>query len=132
MASYKRHLEKLGEKVTIISAGKYKTEWNPYEPLSKEAKAYEQEVVDGYYSDFVAAVARGRNVPAKTVRDGFGEARMVRAKKAKAEGMADQVATLEQTIKRLGGGIAERQQAQADHEAREKRLAELEGELGDG
>lgn len=122
-------LEELGEKVTLISAGKYKTEWNPYEPLSEEAKVYEQKVVDGYYGDFVAAVARGRNVSVKTVRDGFGEARMVLAKEAKAEGMADRVATLDETIKRLGGGIADRQQAQADHEVREKRLAELEGEL---
>jgi len=125
-------LEKLGQKVTLISAGKFKTEFNPYEPLSEEAEAYEQEVVNRYYGEFVAAVARGRNVTAKAVRNGFGEGRMVGAKDAVAEGMADRVATLEQTVKRLGGGIADRQQAQADHEAREKRLAELEGELGDG
>lgn len=122
-------LEDFGEKVTLISAGKYKTEWNPYEPLSKEAEAYEQEVVNRVYGEFVGAVARGRNLTAKVIRNGFGEGRLVGAKDAVAEGMADRVATLEQTIKRLGGGIADRQQAQADHEAREKRLAELEGEL---
>lgn len=124
-------LEQLGEKVTLISAGKFKTEWNPYEPLSKEAEAYEQQQVDRYYGEFVAAVAQGRNVAPKVVRNGFGEGRLVGPKNAVSEGMADRVATLEQTIKRLGGGIAERQQAQAEHEAREKRLAELEGELGE-
>lgn len=122
-------LKMLGEKVTLISAGKYKVEWNPYEPFGKEAEAYAQEVVNRYYGQFVAAVARGRNTMAKTVRNGFGEGRMVGAKDAVTEGMADRVATLDQTIQRLGGGIAERQQAQADREAREKRLGELEAEL---
>ena len=122
-------MEDFGEKVTLISAGKYKTEFNPYEPLGKEAKAYEQEVVDRYYGQFVDAVARGRNVTARTVRNGFGEGRMVGAKNAVAEGMADRVATLDQTIQRLGGGIADRQQARADRAARERRLGELEAEL---
>ncbi|KKM13623.1 hypothetical protein LCGC14_1714410, partial [marine sediment metagenome] len=122
-------MEDFGEKVTLISAGKYKTEFNPYEPLDKEAEAYAQSEVDRYYGMFVDAVSRGRNVTARTVRNGFGEGRMVGAKNAAADGMADRVATLDQTIQRLGGGIADRQQARADRAAREKRLGELEAEL---
>jgi signal peptide peptidase SppA len=122
-------LEKLGENVTLISAGKFKTEWNPYEPLGEEAKAYEQANVDRYYGQFVDAVARGRGTTANTVRKGFGQGRMVGPKEAVSQGMADRIATLEQTIKRLGGRIAEREQARAEHEAREKWLAEQEKEL---
>ena len=122
-------MKEWGEKVTLISAGKYKTEFNPYEPLSEEAAAHEQGVVDRYYGEFVAAVARGRGISAKDVRSGFGEGRMVGPKDAVSAGMADRVATLDDTIRRLGGGIAERQQARVAREAREAWLRKEEGEL---
>jgi signal peptide peptidase SppA len=122
-------LEKMGIDITLISAGKFKTELNPFEPLDDEARAYEQSRVDDYYGQFVGAVARGRGVTASAVRKGFGEGRMVGAKQAVQEGMADRVGTLEQTIQRLGGRLAEREQARADHEKREKWLAEQEKEL---
>jgi HK97 family phage prohead protease len=93
--------EKAGIKTTLVSAGKYKTERNPYEPLSDEAQAEMQRKTDAYYAMFVAAVAKGRDVPVKTVRTGFGEGRMVLAEDAVARGMADRVGTLDQTITRL-------------------------------
>lgn len=96
-----------GVKTTLISAGKYKTEFNPFEALGEEARASVQEMVDGYYDWFVNDVARGRVVDAKTVRSGFGEGRMVSAKAALAEGMIDRIETLEQTVERaMNGGRA--------------------------
>jgi len=124
-------LEKLGNKVTLISAGEHKTEWNPFEPLGEEAKAHEQTQVDGIMGQFVNAVAQGRGVTASTVRKDFGQGRTMRAKDAVAAGLADRVATLEQTIKRLGGNLAAAEQVRADNEAREKWLAEQEKEIGD-
>ena len=50
---------------------------------------------------FVTAVAKGRDVPVADVRKGFGEGRMVMAKKALDMGMVDRVATLGETIRRL-------------------------------
>ncbi|NDU92296.1 MAG: S49 family peptidase, partial [Ferrovum sp.] len=44
-----------GIDVTLISAGKYKVEGNPYEPLTEEATAFLQSRVDEYYSVFVEA-----------------------------------------------------------------------------
>jgi signal peptide peptidase SppA len=46
---------------TIIEAGEGKTEGNPWEPLSKAAKARLQAEIDRLYKEFVARVARGRS-----------------------------------------------------------------------
>lgn len=97
--------EAAGERLTLISAGKYKTEGNPYEPLSDEARAAVQEKVDAYYALFVDAVARGRAVTSRDVRDGFGQGRTVGARDAVRLGMADRVATLDATLERLQGTI---------------------------
>jgi signal peptide peptidase SppA len=96
-------LEKQGIKVTLISAGKYKTEGNPFEPLSDEAKAVKQALVDAAYGEFVKAVARGRGVTPAAVRGGYGEGRALSAADAKAAGLIDRIATLDETISRLVG-----------------------------
>jgi signal peptide peptidase SppA len=93
--------EKLGVDTTLISAGKYKVEGNPFEPLGDEAEAELQEKVDATYKMFVSAVAKGRGVPVKTVEADFGQGRMVMAAKAVELGMADRVATFDQTLARL-------------------------------
>lgn len=97
----------MGVKTTLVSAGKYKTEANPFSPLSEEARAAIQANVDRYYGLFVDDVARGRGRRPDTVKSGFGEGRMVGATEAVREGMADRVSTFEETIRRLGGaGVA--------------------------
>lgn len=87
-------LEDMGLTVTLVSAGKYKVEGNPYEALGDEARAQMQKEVDGYYGMFVDAVARNRGRRPQTVRGGFGEGRMLIAAEAAEEGMIDGVATL--------------------------------------
>ena len=93
--------EMAGARYTLISAGKFKVEGNPYEPLSEEAMAEMQGRADRVYGDFVAAVARGRGVSADAVRSGYGQGRVVGAKQAVALGLADRVDTLEGTLARL-------------------------------
>lgn len=97
-------LEKKGERVTLIHAGRYKVEGNPFESLGEEALEFIQSRVDGVYSEFVDAVASGRGVATSRVRGGFGEGRTVKASDALAEGMVDRVETLEDTINRLRSG----------------------------
>lgn len=97
-------MEKLkGVKTTLISAGRFKTEGNPHEPLTQDARDYMQSRVDEYYGMFVRAVARGRGVNPAQVMTGMGEGRMVGAQQALKLKMADRVATLEQTVDRLSG-----------------------------
>lgn len=115
-------LEQDGEKVTLISAGKYKVEANPYEPLSDEARAALQDRIDGYYTMFTQAVARGRGVEASDVRSGFGEGRTVGAREAVRLGMADRVGTLQQTLDRLTGSSSSRSSSGARSEAPDPEL----------
>lgn len=106
-------LEREGIKITLITAGKYKGEGHPAQPLTDEARAAMQDLVDGYYDSFVGAVARNRGVKAAEVRGGFGEGRVVGAKQAVALGLADSIGTLDETMaglmkgKRSSGGRAE-------------------------
>lgn len=103
---YSGHLEQYGFKPTLISAGKFKAEGHPWIPLSEDAKAHIQEDVDHYYSMFIKAIARNRNVAQKEVREGFGQGRMVSADQAVKLGMADRVATLRETVERFGASTS--------------------------
>jgi signal peptide peptidase SppA len=102
--------ESMGVKPSYISAGKYKTEGNPDEPLSDDARAHFQSDVDAIYGTFTSTVARNRNVkPAEARGDAFGQGRMIQAKDAVKQGMADRVATLDQTLSRFGASGQVRQ-----------------------
>lgn len=111
--------EKEGVKMTLISAGKYKTEANVFEALTDEARAYIQERVDGFYGMFVADVARQRGTSKEAVRGGFGEGRVVGARAAVAGGMADRVGTLDEAIVRAA------QLARQDARARQNAADEV-------
>jgi len=104
-----------GVKVSIISAGKYKTEGNPYEPLAEEARSAIQGRVAEAYDEFISAIARNRGVKPAIVRNGFGEGRMVGARQAIELGMADRIGTLDETIQRLlSSGASEVHAAKAE------------------
>lgn len=94
-------LAREGVRMTIIKEGKYKAVGNQYEPLTEEAHAVLQERVSEVYAQFIEAVARNRGVDGDDVRNGFGEGRTVGAKQAVKMGMADRVATLDETVERL-------------------------------
>lgn len=87
-------LEMEGTSVTLVSAGRFKTDGNPYQPLSASARQHMQRGVDGYYNSFIAAVARGRKVAPTKVRYGFGEGKVLGAKDALAAGMIDGICAL--------------------------------------
>jgi ClpP class serine protease len=59
--------------------------------------------VEDYYQAFVRAVAKGRGVAPDDVRKGFGQGRVVGAKEAVDEKMADRIDTLDETVRRVGG-----------------------------
>jgi signal peptide peptidase SppA len=94
-----------GIDVTLISAGKYKVEGNPYAPLSEEAKTFMQSRVDDYYQAFTRGVAKGRKVGVDQVRKGMGQGRVLGADQAKAEGMVDSIATFEQVVANMQRNI---------------------------
>ena len=97
-------LVQLGVKATILSAGKYKVEGNPIEPLTPDARARIQRQVDATYGRFVSDVGKGRAVPVPAVRGGYGEGATVTADEALAAKMIDRVSTLEDTLRQLMTG----------------------------
>ena len=92
-------LDAEGVKVSLVSAGKYKTEGNPYEPLGEEARANLQADVDAFYGMFVRAVAVGRRVTNSDVLQNYGQGRMLLANQAVRLGMADRLDTLDGVIR---------------------------------
>lgn len=87
-------------------AGGFKTETSPHRPLSDEATANLQSLVDSIYGQFVADIARGRRTSEGNVRSNFGRGRMFMPEEAKRRGMIDRIETLDATIARVvrGGG----------------------------
>jgi HK97 family phage major capsid protein len=86
----------------IISAGTYKHEGHYGQPLSADALAATQVMVDEYYSAFVQAVAAGRGVKESAVRNGFGEGRILTASHALSAGVVDRIGTLDSVLAELG------------------------------
>ena len=95
---YSQAAEKQGVKTSLIHAGKYKVEGNPYEPLQDEARQELQARVDDYYNMFTSDVARNRGTNQSKVKAGYGEGRVVGAKAAIQKGMADRIGTLENVL----------------------------------
>ncbi len=99
-------LEQAGIKTTLISAGKFKTEGNPYQPLDEDAQGFMQSRVDDYYNEFVSAVANARGVNPDAVRNGMGQGRVLGAQEARKANMIDGIMTLPQVIQRMQKKIA--------------------------
>jgi signal peptide peptidase SppA len=91
----------LGVKTTLIKAGKYKVEGNPFEPLSPEALDHIQADVNYFYDLFTADVAQGRGVDQQAVIDGYGEGRVLPARTAQQAKLVDRIETLGETVARL-------------------------------
>lgn len=102
---YSRAFEEDGVKPTLISAGKFKVEGNPYVPLDKQAQAFMQSRVDDYYNAFIQAVSIGRNVPIKDVQTGMGEGRILGAQAALAQNMVDGVATFDEVLAKMQANV---------------------------
>lgn len=94
-------LEAKGVNITLISAGKYKVEGHPFGPLDEEALAAQQSSVDAYYTAFVKAVAKGRNVSVDEVRNGMGQGRVLGASDALKEKMVDGVLTMNELLSKM-------------------------------
>lgn len=114
-------LEKAGIQTTIIASTPFKGEGNPYGPLSEDALASLQSDIGAFDAMFHDAVAQGRGAKEATVRAEFGQGRMVLAADAVKRGMADRVATLEQTLNRFGASMFGRSGRQAAQDAYQDR-----------
>lgn len=112
---FSKQNQMIGVEPTYISAGKFKVEANPDEPLGDDARAHLQELVDDVYSAFVKSVAASRGATAAAVRAGYGEGRVLAARAAKKEKLVDRVGNLGEAVmraSRLGGRSARNRRAE--------------------
>jgi signal peptide peptidase SppA len=93
--------KKAGITYTAIYAGSRKNDFNPHEPLTKEAKEALQTRVDSTYDLFVKTVARNRSLSIKDITG--TEASTFFGEDAITSGLADKVITQTELINFLGG-----------------------------
>ncbi len=135
---YSQALAAEGVTPTLISAGKFKVEGNPYAPLSEEAQGFMQSRVDDYFLAFTKAIAKGRNLPIAQVRDGMGQGRVLGADAALAQSMVDGIASFDQVLSKMqkdassNARLSAKLSAQASPPDKPKtpRLAQARSELG--
>lgn len=120
-------MDESGVKTTLISAGKFKTEGNPYEPLNADAQAFMQSRVDDYYQAFTKSVAKGRGVSVDVVRKDYGQGRVYGADQALSAGMVNDIATFDDVVKRLARAIKTNNGSSALHPV--NRLAQAQRDL---
>lgn len=101
---YSKADEMEGVTPTIVRQPAVKHDINDAEPLTDGGLAHLQMIVDDYYGQFVAAVAKGRGIGQQAVRDGLGGGRELTAARAKAAGLIDRIDTFDNTIRRLSSG----------------------------
>lgn len=114
-----------GIKPTYIFAGEYKTEGNSSEPLSRDGRAWFQNEVNKTYSDFIAAVARGRGVSTLRVKAGFGGGRVFSAPDALRAEMIDAILPLGDAMQRVSAGTVPSRATASPGAEHRARLAEL-------
>ena len=97
-------LEGAGIKVTLVSAGKGKTDGNPYEPLSETALADMKQYVGYLYGEFVGAVSRGRGLATGGIVN-MGARCFDGATAAISSGLADVSGDLSKALNDMGAEI---------------------------
>lgn len=126
---YSKAMDEAGVKTTLISAGKFKIEGNPYAPLDEEAQGFMQSRVDDYYASFTKAVAKGRGVPITQVRDGMGQGRVLGADAALAQNMVDGIASFDQVLSKMHKDGASSAKSSPPAKPKTSRLAQARSEL---
>jgi protease-4 len=90
-------LKKIGVKGSNIKSGPHKDIGSPYQPLTAEGKEILQSLVDNVHSQFVTAVAKGRNLPEAKVR-ALADGRVYSGEQAKKLGLVDVMGNMEDAI----------------------------------
>ncbi|MFQ5800646.1 MAG: signal peptide peptidase SppA [Candidatus Hydrothermarchaeales archaeon] len=103
---YDSLLDKLGVKMRVIKAGRYKDIGSPYRNMTEEEEAIMNELVLSAYDDFIETIAENRNLSADYVRT-VAEGNIYTGRKAVELRLADQIGTRQDAIDIAGhlGGV---------------------------
>ncbi len=91
---------KVGIKMTVIKSGQMKDSGSPFRDMNREERAVFQEIVDGFYEDFLRAVQTGRKdkMPMASLRT-LADGRIYPAPKAKELGLIDSLGYFDDALK---------------------------------
>jgi protease IV len=90
-------LEKLGIEPQIVKAGTYKDMGSPARPMTDAERALLQEMIDSVHTQFITAVAAGRNMDKDQVR-ALADGRIFSGEQAKVAGLVDALGGLEDAV----------------------------------
>ncbi|NIS60822.1 MAG: signal peptide peptidase SppA [Proteobacteria bacterium] len=90
-------LEKIGLRSYVIKSGKHKDIGSPLRKMTPEEEKILQGVIDSVHSQFVRAVAEGRNMEESTVRQ-IADGRIFSGEQAKELGLVDRLGSLQDAI----------------------------------
>lgn len=92
-------LKQEGAEPTVIKSGKYKDMMSPLRAMTKEEVAQVQSEIDHIAGEFTQFVASSRDLEAEDIRD--LEAGVLRASKARKEGLIDGIKSIGQLVSEL-------------------------------
>ena len=100
-ANIEKLLEKIGVRGVVVKAGEYKDVGSPFRDMSEPEKKILQDVIDDVHSQFIKAVAEGRNMQEAEVR-AIADGRIFTGRQALDLKLVDQLGDLTDSIKVAG------------------------------
>lgn len=100
-ANIEKLLEKIGVRGMVVKAGEYKDVGSPFREMSAQEKKILQDVIDDVHSQFIKAVAEGRNMQEAEVR-AIADGRIFTGRQALDLKLVDQLGDLADSIKIAG------------------------------
>lgn len=95
---YSKEDEKYGITTTVLRAGKYKALLNPHEPLSEEAKAQAESMLEDLYAMFVTDVAENLGTTYTNVDRNMAQGKEFLGVRGKEVGIVHEIGTLETAL----------------------------------
>ena len=96
-ANLEKLLEKIGVRGMVVKAGEYKDMGSPFREMTDPEKRLLQAVIDDVHSQFIEAVAKGRNLPEADVK-AIADGRIFTGRQALHLKLVDQLGDLEDSI----------------------------------
>ncbi len=97
IANFQKLLDMVGINSMVLKSGEYKDTGSPFRPLTKADKKILQGIIGSMYGQFVIAVAEGRNIPIKKVRE-IADGRIFTGEQAKELKLVDKLGNLQDAI----------------------------------
>lgn len=96
-ANYEELLKKIGWQNIVVKSGRFKDIGSPNRPMSAADRQLLQTMIDDVQSQFVDAVAQGRNLSPAEVKE-IADGRIMTGRQALAAGLVDKLGGLETAI----------------------------------